>query len=257
MSRRERGTRRVQNRPTGGVDQRPRTADPQTESSGTSLREQVERAGPAARALLAIRAFFGITFLYAGIDKLIDPAFFDAGNPGSIAGQLHAFTKVSPLAPLIGVLEPFAVPMGLLIAIAEIAIGVGALTGLAYRLAAFGGMALSFTFFFTASWTTRPYYYGADLPYAFGWMALMIAGHADLLVPSFIREIGVRAAAPVIGGYSVRYGTRPRGWLEEDDLDWPGRRTVLQAGVLAVVAVALGSLAVPVRLLRGSDASQT
>ena len=159
------------------------------DAPGLSFREQLERASPAARALLPIRAFFGVTFVYAGLDKLLDPAFFDASSPASIVAQLAAFTRVSPLAPLVRVVEPWAIPLGLLIALAEIAIGIGALTGLAYRLAAVGGMLLSFTFWLTASWGTHPYYYGPDLPYAFGWMALVIAGHGDLLVPAAVRRI--------------------------------------------------------------------
>ena len=185
----------------------------------------------------------------------MDPAFFNAANPGSIVGQLHAFTKFSPIAPLVSLVEPFAIPMGLLIAIAEIAIGIGALTGLGFRLAATGGAILSFTFWLTASWTTKPFYYGADLPYAFGWVALAIAGHQDLFVPAVIREFGtVRQPLPYLGGHGVRAGNRPRGWVEED-ADWPGRRTVLQAGALAGIALIVGAASLPIRLLRGDDTS--
>ena len=226
-----------------------------SDAPGPSLREQVERASLAARALLPIRFFFGLTFVYAGADKLLDPAFFDPNNPGSIVGQLHAFTRVSPLAPLIRPFEPFAIPLGLLIAIAEIAIGLGALTGLAFRLAAFGGAALSILFWLTASWTTHPYYYGADLPYAFGWIALTIAGTADLLVPTFVRELGM----PAIDDWdrarlgAIRGGMRPRGQLFEPEVS-ASRRLILQAGVLGTAALAVASLAVPMRLVRGESA---
>ena len=93
------------------------------------------------RALLPVRFFFGATFLYAGFDKLLDPRFFDAASPASIQAQMAFFTRVSPIAPLVRLGESLAVPIGLLIALAEIAIGLGALTGLAYRAAAWGGTA--------------------------------------------------------------------------------------------------------------------
>jgi thiosulfate dehydrogenase [quinone] large subunit len=255
VSRRDRGQRRARGNPATGVELPPPPVARVSDTPGPSLWEQVERASPAARALLPIRAFFGITFIYAGFDKLLDPAFFDAANPGSIVSQLHEFTRVSPLAPVIRLTEPFAIPIGLLIALAEIAIGLGALTGLAFRVAAAGGAALSLTFWLTASWTTKPYYYGPDLPYAIGWIALLIGGHGNLLVPRFVRELGNppmddwdRSRA---GG--ARGGTRPRGLVPEPEAS-PGRRLLLQAGVLGAVSLAVASLAVPLRMFRGSDA---
>ena len=96
---------------------------------------------PAA-ALLPIRFFFGVTFLYAGFDKLLDAGFFDAASPGSIQAQMAGFARSSPLGDMIRIVQPEAAIIGLLIAIAEVAIGVGALIGLAYRLAALGGALL-------------------------------------------------------------------------------------------------------------------
>lgn len=202
-----------------------------------------------ALALLPIRFFFGATFVYAGLDKLLDPTFFDAGNPGSIYGQLEAFARVSPLAPLIRPAEAFALPIGLLIALAEIAIGLGALTGLAFRLAAAGGAALSFLFFLTASWATHPFYYGPDLPYAFGWVVLALAGDGGLLVPRSVRELGDTAEddwMPNLRGA----GYSPRGNRYVVEEVSPARRQLLQAGVLGVAAMLVASASVPIRLLR-------
>ena len=103
------------------------------------MREQLASATVAARALLPVRFFFGATFLYAGLDKLLDPSFLDGVSPTSLAAQLTDFARASPLAPIVRVGESFATPLGLLIAFLEIAIGLGALTGLAYRVAAVGG----------------------------------------------------------------------------------------------------------------------
>src|ERR1700686_4319810 len=52
-------------------------------------------------ALLPLRFFVGGTFVYAGLDKLIDPRFLQATGPGSIGEQLLGFTHSSPLAGLV------------------------------------------------------------------------------------------------------------------------------------------------------------
>lgn len=192
---------------------------------------------PAA-ALLPIRFFFGVTFLYAGFDKLLDAGFFDPGSPGSIQAQVAGFARTSPLGDLIRIVQPEAAAIGLVIAIAEVAIGVGALTGLAYRLAAVGGALLSLLFFLTVSWGTSPYYLGPDLPYAFGWLTLAIAGHGGLLVP---RQFAGPVEAPA--GRGARH--RPREPLPAS----PERRALLEAGLLAVAALAVSSLSVPMRFL--------
>ena len=92
--------------------------------------------GASVRALLPVRLFFGATFLYAGIDKLLDARFFDPSSPASIQAQMLIFSRVSPIAALVRVGQPLAVPIGLAIALAEIAVGLGTLTGLAFRATA-------------------------------------------------------------------------------------------------------------------------
>ena len=154
------------------------------------LRERLPDATVPAWALLPLRVFLGVTFLYAGLDKLFDTTFFDPASPGSIQAQLVEFARVSPIAFLVRPVEPFAVLVGGAIALAEIAVGIGTLTGLAFRLAAATGAALSILFWLTASWTTHPYFYGPDLPYALGWVTLALAGHGGLLVPAAIGRLG-------------------------------------------------------------------
>jgi thiosulfate dehydrogenase [quinone] large subunit len=133
--------------------------------------------------------------------------------------------NVSPLAPLIQIFAQTApVEIGLLIALAEIAIGLGALTGLLFRLAAAGGLALSLLFWFTASWATKPYYYGPDLPYAVGWLTLALAGTG--------------------GRYTVETWLARR--VDRGDTVIPvssERRLVLRAGALGVAAIAVVALA--------------
>ncbi len=212
-------------------------ARPDREPADPPIREQMENLTVRAAALLPVRVFFGLTFLYAGFDKLLDPTFFDPSSPASIHGQMAAFVRDSPIGGLVHLAEPLAVPIGLFIAVAEIAIGLGALTGLAFRVAAVGGAVLSLLFWLTASWATRPFYYGADLPYAVGWLALAIAGTGGLLVPRSLRP---RPTTQTRGGRSR--GVEPDGPSLE-------RRVLLQTGLLAVVAVAAASVAVPLHLL--------
>lgn len=232
-------------------------SQPSEGAPGPSLREQWERATVPARALLPLRFFAGATFLYAGIDKLLDPSFFDAASPASIQGQLVEFARVSPVGFLVAPMEPFAVILGLLIAFAEIAIGIGAITGLAFRLAAAGGVALSLLFWLTASWTTTPYYYGPDLPYALGWATLALAGDGGLFVPAWVRQIGSQAFGP---WGAVPYGSvQGHHLVPEPDVS-PQRRLVLQAGALSLGALAVYVAMGPLRVLgvtTGSGAGDT
>jgi thiosulfate dehydrogenase [quinone] large subunit len=185
-------------------------------------------------ALLPVRFFFGLTFLWAGLDKLLDPSFLDPTAAGSLHAQLATFARSSPLGGLVEASLPYSTEIGVVIAIAEIGAGLGALTGLAFRVAALGGLALSGLFWLTASWAVHPYYYGADLPYAFGWLALAIAGHGDLLV---VRGLMRQSPAPA----PRRSGTSTAAS--------PERRLVLQTASLAALAAVVASLTLPLRSL--------
>jgi thiosulfate dehydrogenase [quinone] large subunit len=123
----------------------------------------------------------GFTFCFAGLQKLANPAFFDANSPSSIQAQLIASIRISPLHQLLGHLLPFAVPIGVVIALAELAVGLGTLLGLWTRLAAVGGMALAATLFLTVSFHSSPYYTGADIVFVFAWLPLVLAGSGGVL----------------------------------------------------------------------------
>lgn len=183
---------------------------------------------PAA-ALLPLRLFLGATFVYAGLDKLLDPAFLDPSSPASIFGQLANFARFSPLGGLIRIAEPYAAPIGILIAVAEIGAGLGALSGLVFRLAALGGAGLSLLFWLTASWATHPYYFGNDLPYAAGWLVLALAGHGNVLV------------LRLPPGARVDASSTPR----------ITRRAVLETAVLAISTAVVASATLPIRMLGG------
>lgn len=130
----------------------------------------------AGWALLPLRLFIGITFAFAGCQKLANPNFFDANSPSSIQAQLIASARTSPIHLLIGHLLRFATPLGIIISLAEIAIGLGMLLGVWTRLAALGGMVLSFSLFLTVSFHASPFYTGADIVWFFAFIPFVLAG---------------------------------------------------------------------------------
>lgn len=128
-------------------------------------------------ALFPLRLFLGVTFVYAGIQKLSDPGFLHPGAPTYIGTQLTGFAHGTPGG---FILETFAIPhptvAGVGVAITEIAIGMLTIAGFYTQAAAAGGLALNFLLFLTASWNTTPYFLGPDLVFSFAWLPLVLAG---------------------------------------------------------------------------------
>src|SRR6266540_1235083 len=150
---------------------------------------------PATRsiAILPLRLFLGVTFADAGLGKLLSAAYLSSG-PQGFAAQARGFAHASPIGWAVrAVALRHPEPVGLLLALAELAVGLLTLAGLACRMAAAGGLAFSLLFFLTASWHTRPFFYGADLPFAMGWLVLLLAGDAGL--PSVDRWLARRQRA--------------------------------------------------------------
>jgi thiosulfate dehydrogenase (quinone) large subunit len=155
----------------------------------TLPRWAADRLGPNRTAvvgrpgylLLPLRAFLGVTFVYAGLQKLANPAYLDRHNPASVYAQMHSLQHTSPLGPLLGVSLHAPTAVGLVIALGELAVGVGTLLGLLTRVAAIGGAVLALTFFLTVSWHTTPYYYGADIVFVFAWTVLIAFGSGGVL----------------------------------------------------------------------------
>ncbi len=135
----------------------------------------------AGWALLPLRVFLGGTFVFAGLQKLANPGFFDASNPTSIQSQLASAARVSPIHGLIAHLQHVAVPLGVAISLGELAIGAATLVGLWSRAAAAGGMVLSFSLFLTVSFHASPYYTGSDIVFVFAWTPLLVAGTGGVL----------------------------------------------------------------------------
>jgi thiosulfate dehydrogenase [quinone] large subunit len=149
---------------------------------------------PAARdlagwALLPLRAFLGFTFCFAGLQKLANPAFFKASNPASIQAEMAGAARRSPIHALITPLSHHAALIGAVIALGEIAVGIGALLGLLTRIAAIGGLLLSLNLFLAVSFHTNPYYTGSDIVFVFAWMPLIIAGGGQLSVDALTANL--------------------------------------------------------------------
>ena len=144
------------------------------------------RPPPRARfmagwVLLPLRMFLGWTFLFAGLQKLTNPGFFSSSNPASIQSQLAGAARRSPIHGLLTHLQHLAVPLGIAIALAELAVGLGTLLGLWTRLAATGGALISFSLFLTVSFHSNPYYTGSDIVFVFAWIPLVLGGSGNVL----------------------------------------------------------------------------
>ncbi|MFN8163722.1 MAG: TQO small subunit DoxD [Solirubrobacterales bacterium] len=139
--------------------------------------DEKRRGISAAMALLPLRLFLGITFVYAGVQKLSDPGFLHTGASTYIGTQLHDFAAGTPGG---FILRTFALPQpelaGVGVAIVEITIGLLVIAGFQTRIAAACGMGLNFLLFLTASWHTTPYFLGPDLVFTFAWLPLALAG---------------------------------------------------------------------------------
>ncbi|MFF8369119.1 TQO small subunit DoxD [Streptomyces lydicus] len=157
------------------------------------------RAQLARHALLPLRLFLGVTFLYAGIDKLTDRAFLAAGGAGSLGEMLRQVHDAAALPQLVDLAQKSPVGFGYAIAAGEIAVGLGTLLGLLGRLAAFGGALISLTLWLTVSWATTPYYYGNDLAYLVAWLPLVLAGTPRFSLDAVVAMRRKRHGAQLFG----------------------------------------------------------
>jgi thiosulfate dehydrogenase (quinone) large subunit len=206
--------------------------------------------------LVPLRLFLGVTYLYAGIVKFADPHFLAVGDPFSVAAQMEGYARTSPLAPLITASLPAALAIGFLIAVAELAIGLGVLTGLSFRLAASAGAALSLLFWLTASWSSSPYFYSPDLPYLLGFLTLALVGHGGLYVLDPSRRGGAPAARAVPAADGTA-GTDPStAHLAAASPASSTRRSVLQVGLLAGLTLLVTAALAPLRLLGSGSTGQ-
>lgn len=152
-------------------------------ADGNSLKATLTR-----HALLPLRIFLGVTFIYAGLDKLTDATFMSASGSGSIAETMEGVRDSSAIPALVDLALKSPLGFGYAIGIGELAVGIGTLVGLLTRLAALGGALISLSLWLTVSWAVEPYYYGNDLAYLMAWLPLVLAGAPTFSLDALLRE---------------------------------------------------------------------
>jgi thiosulfate dehydrogenase [quinone] large subunit len=139
-------------------------------------------------ALLPLRVFLGVTFVYAGLDKLTDSAFMKDSGAGSVGELMRSVRDSSAVPALVDLALKNPPGFGYAIAFGELAVGIGILLGLLARLAALGGALISLSLWLTVSWASDPYYYGNDLAYLMAWIPLVLAGAPYLSIDAALRS---------------------------------------------------------------------
>lgn len=98
-------------------------------------------------ALIPLRLFLGLTFTFAALQKLANPAYLSGTSPLSVQATIHSLQHQSPIGFLLAASAHAPRLVGVLIALGELAVGLATLLGLWVRLAAIGGFLLASTFF--------------------------------------------------------------------------------------------------------------
>ncbi|TKT02338.1 DoxX family protein [Streptomyces lasalocidi] len=138
-------------------------------------------------ALVPLRVFLGVTFIYAGLDKLTSSSFMKDSGAGSIGETMRAVRDSSAIPALVDFALKNPPVFGYAMALGELAVGIGTLLGLFSRLAALGGALISLSLWLTVSWASDPYYYGNDLAYLMAWLPLVLAGSSVLSLDAALR----------------------------------------------------------------------
>ena len=145
------------------------------------------------RVLFPLRAFIAVVFIYGGIYKIADTRFLDATSRQSMHASVLAVRHTSPIGGLLGPVVDHSFLFGLLMAVAELAVGLGVLLGLWTRVAAAGGMLLAASLWLTVSWGARPWFTSADLVYLFAFTPLLIAGSGGVLsIDAWLAAVAIR-----------------------------------------------------------------
>ena len=158
-------------------------------SKHSPLHELRELTESRAVSTLVFRAFLGVTFTFAGLQKLANPNFFRSSSPTSFYQQLKGSSRTSPLHHLLNFALHAPSLIAVLISLGEVAVGLATFFGLFGRVAALGGMALALTFFLTVSFNDSPYYYGPDIVFLFAFTPLVIGGSGAFSLDSVIAKV--------------------------------------------------------------------
>ncbi|AIR99111.1 DoxX family protein [Streptomyces glaucescens] len=194
------------------------TADP-----GTRSRRQAD--DPARHAyypgrrmhlgvvLLPLRVFLGFISIYAGMGKLCDPVYFDGGRRGSMVTWLNTLHPWEVAEPLRQFALEHPVGSGLVIAFAQVLVGVLTVFGCWQRVAAVGGALLSAALLVTVSWKSVPAYDAPDIIYLAAWSPLVIAGAPVYSVDGRLAGLAWRRLGPRADIWDLRWYVLRRGAL--------------------------------------------
>ena len=217
-------------------------ATPHSGGSEPSNRFWLVRALAApGGALLLQRAFLGVTFMFAGSQKLANPNFFSASTPGSFQEQLRGSMITSPLHHYLAFALHAPVLIAVLIALGEIAVGLGTLLGLFGRLAATGGALLSLSFFLTVSFRDSPYYYGPDIVFLFAWTPFVLGGSGTWSLDNIYASRAARARE-ILAVNPQPGATRSQLKASRDQAADAERRIFLQKASAASLAALVGTV---------------
>jgi len=187
------------------------------------------------KALLPLRLFMGVTFIYAGLLKLVSADYLNSDSPSGVLKQMQGAVLHSPISFILTHAIEHSSLAGIAIAVGELFVGLGILFGIWTRLAALAGFVLSLSFLLTVSWGTYPYFFGPDIVFMAAFTPLMIAGDGGLYSVEALIRNRVRAAA----------GISPSQILNNAPVEKQiARRTLIQSGAVAgglgVVGLATG-----------------
>ena len=140
-------------------------------------RKETNSAAALLGLIWPLRLFVGLTFVYAGVQHLTDPSYFNSTKPGYIGNLIVQYAIGSPIRGfLLRVVAPNAVSFGWTVAIGEVLIGIATLTGFLFRVASIVGLMLNSAFFLSATWKAFPFYFGSDIVFVMCWLTLLLTG---------------------------------------------------------------------------------
>ncbi|TQJ74874.1 DoxX family membrane protein [Streptomyces sp. SLBN-31] len=163
--------------------------------------------------LLPLRIFLGFISIYAGMGKLCDPVYFDGGKRGSMVKWLNTLHPWEVAEPLRQFALHHPVGSGLVIAFAQVLVGVLTVLGCWQRVAAVFGALLSAALIVTVSWKTVPVYDAPDIIYLAAWSPLIIAGAPVYSVDGRLAGGAWRRLGPRADIWELRLHVLRRGAL--------------------------------------------
>jgi thiosulfate dehydrogenase [quinone] large subunit len=197
----------------------------------SSLVSARDRFLKPAVALVILRTYIGVIFLWAGIDKFANQAFLDPDSPNGIKADLAAAVENSPIGFLVELVDSYPVALGTAIALTEIFIGIGLIVGLWSRIWALLGILGQISIALTVGWGIDPGYESPNVPYIFALLPILAMGSGACSLDARRASAGSATAALDSGDTTSADTTSPAN---------PARRTVMGQGAVAAGLIAVG-----------------